>query len=230
MIRTLSRRTKLKRREFVKFAGVAAIAASAGAGTGYILSPSKDAKTKATWLADKTEQNLKNAFSCESQANMIYVLSGTIANEKGLDNVARLFEAIAYAEQVHSSHYFENLNYLKEVSITYGLAGFGPGDSSKNLDIAIEGETFLLTEVFPAYIEKANQENLDKAERYFYWSVETGKSHVDLFKEAKRAVDIGNDLEIDKIYICSRCGYAGEGEAPNACPICGALKEEFKIF
>jgi rubrerythrin len=220
----------LKRREFVKFAGVAAIAASAGAGASYILSPSKDAKTKATWLADKTEQNLRNAFSCESQANMIYVLFLTIANKKGLDNVARLFEAIAFAEQVHSRHYFENLNYLKEVSTTYGLAGFGPGDSSKNLDIAIEAEAFLMTEVYPAYIEKAKQENLAKAERYFYWSLETGKSHADLFKNAKRVVDKGNDLENDKIYICSRCGYAGEGEAPNACPICGALKEEFKVF
>jgi rubrerythrin len=214
----------------MKFAGVAALGASAGAGAGYIFSTSKDAKTKATWLADNTEQNLKNAFSCESQANMIYVLFSTLANEKGLDNVARLFEAIGYAEQVHSRHYFEDLNYLNEVTMTYGMAGFGPGDSSKNLDVAIEGEILLMTEVYPAYIEKANQENLAKAERYFYWSVETGKSHVNLFRDAKRVVDIGNDLEIDKIYICSRCGYAGEGEAPNVCPICGALKEEFKTF
>lgn len=220
---------KLKRREFVKFAGVAVVAASAGAVAGNIPSQ-KEYRAEPAWLADKTEQNIKNAFSCESQANMRYVLFLTIANEKGLDNVARLFQAIAYAEQVHSRNYFEKLNYLKEASITYGLAGFGPGDSSKNLDIAIAGETFLITDVFPAYIEKANQENLANAERSFYWSLETGKSHVNLFKEAKRAVDIGNDLEIDKIHICDRCGYAGEGEAPNACPICGALKEEFKIF
>ncbi len=132
----------MERRKFVKYAGVAAIAASAGAGVSYILSPSKDDETKVTWLAENTEQNLKNAFSGESQANIRYILFSTVASKEEFNNVARLFEAIAYAEQVHAGNHFENLNHLKEGSITYGMAGFGPGDTSKNLDIAIERRDF----------------------------------------------------------------------------------------
>ncbi|HHY10297.1 MAG TPA: rubrerythrin family protein, partial [Firmicutes bacterium] len=42
-----------------------------------------------------TEQNLRDAFSGESQAHMKYLLYGAVAEKEGLDNVARLFKAIA---------------------------------------------------------------------------------------------------------------------------------------
>ena len=28
-------------------------------------------------------------------------------------------------------------------------------------------------------------------------------------------------------YVCSVCGYTVEGEAPETCPVCGAVKEVF---
>jgi len=220
----------LQRREFAKFAGVAVIATSAGAAAGYIISPSKDVKTEAKWLADNTEQNLKNAFSGESQANIRYIFFSTAASKEGFNNVARLFEAIAYAEQVHAGNHFENLNHLKEGSMTYGMAGFGPGNTSKNLDIAIEGETFEITEMYPAYKEKAVKENVKGAEQSFYYALEAEKRHVELFEDAKEEVDKGRDMEIGKIHICGVCGYTGKGEAPDTCPICGARKEMFKTF
>lgn len=220
----------MQRREFVKYAGVAVVATSAGVAAGYIISPSKDVKTDAKWFADNTEQNLKNAFSGESQANMRYIRFSTVASKEGLNNVARLFEAIAYAEQVHAGNHFENLNYLKEGSITYGMAGFGPGDTSKNLEIAIEGETFEITEMYPAYKEKAVKESVKGAEQSFYFALEAEKRHVELFEDAKDEVAQGKDLEIGKIHICSVCGYTGKGEAPDNCPICGARKEMFKTF
>lgn len=219
----------MERREFLKTAGVAAIAASAGAGAVYIYSAPKG-RTEATWLAEKTEQNLKNAFSGESQANMRYGLFSKVATDKGFDNVARLFTAIAFAEQVHAGNHFANLNYLKEGSMTYGMAGFGPGDTSKNLDIAIEGETFEITQMYPAYKDKAIQENAKGAEQSFYWALEAEKRHVELFREAKQEVESGKDIEIGKIHVCSVCGYTGKGEAPDFCPICGSPKAKFKIF
>jgi rubrerythrin len=29
-------------------------------------------------------------------------------------------------------------------------------------------------------------------------------------------------------YVCQVCGYVSEGEAPDKCPVCGAIKEKFK--
>jgi rubrerythrin len=219
----------LEKREFLKFAGIGAIAASAGAVAEYISSP-RIPRFTPTWLAEKTEQNLKNAFSGESQANIRYTLFSTTAAEEKLDNVSRLFKAIAYAEQVHARNHFENLKNLKEGAMTYGMAGFGPGDTSKNLDIAIEGETFEITQMYPAYLEKATQESSGDAERSFHFALEAEKRHVNMFKEAKGAVDSGKDINIEKIHICSVCGYTGEGEAPDICPICGAPKQKFVLF
>jgi rubrerythrin len=220
----------LNRREFVKLLGVAAMSASAGAGAGYFFSEYNKPKTAETWLADITEQNLKNAFSGESQANVRYTVFGNKAQEEGFSNVSRLFAAITFAEQVHAGNHFEILSYLNEASVANGMAGFGPGDTSKNLGMAVDGETFEITEMYPAYREKATQEGVQDAELSFSRALEAEKSHLGLFKKAKGAVDSGQDMQVGKIYICPVCGNAFGDEAPDTCPICGTRKEKFRIY
>lgn len=220
----------MHRRQFLKFLGVAVASASAGAGAGYFVSEYERPRATKAWLAEATEQNLKNAFSGESQANVRYTVFGNRAQEEGFNNVARLFTAITFAEQVHAGNYFKILSYLKEASITYGMAGFGPGDTSKNLGIAVDGETFEITEMYPAYKEKATKEKAGDAELSFSMTLEAEKSHLKLFKSAKETVDSGRDLQIGKIYICPVCGNAFGDEAPDRCPICGTQNEKFKTY
>jgi rubrerythrin len=220
----------LNRREFAKFVGVAAVSASVGAGAGYVFKESEKHETGKVWLSDTTEQNLKNAFSGESQANVRYAIFGNRAQEEGFGNIARLFTAITFAEQVHAGNYFEILSDLREASVTYGMAGFGPGDSAKNVGLAVDGETFEVTEMYPAYVEKAAQENVGDAKLSFSMTMEAEKSHLKLFKSAKEAVESKQDMQIGKIYICPVCGNAFGDEAPDLCPICGTQKEKFKIY
>ena len=49
-----------------------------------------------------TKENLKSAFSGESQAYMKYIIFADKAEEEGFKNIARLFRAIAFAERVHA--------------------------------------------------------------------------------------------------------------------------------
>ncbi|MCK5562975.1 rubrerythrin family protein, partial [Candidatus Bathyarchaeota archaeon] len=51
-----------------------------------------------------TEDNLKSAFAGESQAHMRYLIFANKAEQEGFPNVARLFRAIAYAEQLHATN------------------------------------------------------------------------------------------------------------------------------
>jgi rubrerythrin len=177
-----------------------------------------------------TEQNLKNAFSGESQAHMRYKIFANIAAAEGFRNVARLFEATSYAEQVHSTNHFNNLAHLSGGFITIGMAGFGPGSTSKNLQIAIDGEAYEINEMYPAYIEVARfQKELD-AEKSFNWAYQTEQVHLAMFKKAKDIVDRGRDIESKKIQVCSVCGYTLEGDAPDRCPICNVGKDKFKTF
>jgi rubrerythrin len=177
-----------------------------------------------------TEQNLKNAFSGESQAHIRYLLFGDIAEREGFRNVARLFRAIAYAETIHASGHFNNLAYLNGGYITIGMAGFGPGKTLKNLGIAIEGETFEIEEMYPVYKDTARFQDEKGAERSFDWAYQTEQIHAKMFKKAKEAVNHGKDVDIGEIQICSVCGHTVEGSAPEKCPLCGASREKYKAF
>jgi len=181
-------------------------------------------------VRDMTEQNLKNAFSGESQAHMRYIIFSDVAEKSGFKNTARLFRAISYAERVHSTNHYNNLAHLNGGYVTVGMAGFGPGDTSKNLGIAIEGETFEINEMYPVYLETARFQGEAAAAKSFEWAYEAEKIHAKLFKKAKEAVDRGSDVQLKTIQICEVCGYTVEGEAPDKCPICKAKKDKFKAF
>jgi len=163
-----------------------------------------------------TEENLKAAFAGESQAHTRYLIYAEEAKRHGLENVARLFTAIAYAELVHAT------NHLRALG--------GIGKTSDNLAKAIEGETFEVDEMYPAYVEVAKLQNEKAAERSATWALEAERIHAEMYRKAKEAVDAGKDVEIGDIYICEVCGYTTEGEPPDRCPICNASKERFRKF
>lgn len=163
-----------------------------------------------------TEENLKSAFAGESQAHMKYLIFADVAEKEGKKNIAKLFRAIAYAEQVHAT------NHLRELK--------GINSTSENLQTAINGETFEVEEMYPAYKTVAELQGEKGAVRSTTYALEAEKIHAEMYRKAKETVETGRDMEVGKVYICSICGFTGEGELPDRCPICGALKENFKIF
>lgn len=171
-----------------------------------------------------TEQNLKNAFSGESQAHMRHLIFAGIAEGQGYPNTARLFKAVSLAEQVHSTNHYRNLAYLNGGFLTVGMAGFGPGDTFKNLGIAIEGESFEVEEMYPTYLETARFQGEEGAAKSFQWAYEAEKTHAGLFKKAKESVDAGVDPPLGKVQVCRVCGYTVEGDAPEECPVCKAKR------
>jgi rubrerythrin len=177
-----------------------------------------------------TEQNLMSAYAGESQAHMRYSIFSDVARNEGFPNVSRLFRAIYFAERVHASNHFRNLGHLDGGFMTVSIAGFGPGKTSKNLGIAIEGETFEIEEMYPAYLDTARFEGERAAEVSFRYAYEAEKTHAELFKRAKKAVDSGEDVRLGDVQICSVCGYTVEGEAPGICPICKAARDKFIAF
>ena len=177
-----------------------------------------------------TQENLISAFAGESQAHMRYLKFAEIAEREGYVNVARLFRAIAYAEQVHAFNHFQRLNHLEDGFITVAHAAFGPGDTLKNLKLAIMGEEYEIEEMYPAYMKIAEMQGEKAALQSFKWAYEVEKIHAELYKRAKESVEKGEDISDEPIYVCDVCGYTVEGEAPDRCPICGAPLNKFKKF
>lgn len=159
----------------------------------------------------KTEKNLKDAFAGESQANRKYLAFAKKAEKEGYLQVAKLFRAAADAETVHAH------NHLRELD--------GVKSTKENLEAAISGETYEFESMYPAMIADAKAEGETSASRSFYLANEVEKIHAALYKKALES--LGNSREVD-YYVCQVCGNTVEGEAPDECPICGAVQKMFK--
>jgi rubrerythrin len=161
----------------------------------------------------KTIDNLKEAFAGESQANRRYLAFAEKADKEGYPQVARLFRAAAHSETVHA------LNHLKALKAVNSTAD--------NLKAAIAGEVAEFQEMYPRMIAAAQAEGDKEAERTFNFANEVEKIHAQLFQKALETME-GKKL-VD-IYVCSICGYAAAGEAPDTCPVCKAMKKFFQAI
>ncbi len=149
-------------------------------------------------------------------AHMRYFAFSETAEREGYPNVARLFRAIAFAEEVHAINHARNLGIIKK--------------TRENLETEIQGETFEIEEMYPAYDAVAKPQYEKGTERSIYYVIGAEKIHAGLYKEAKGEVEKGRDVEILEVYICPICGYTHIGEPPEKCPICNLAREEFKKF
>jgi rubrerythrin len=163
-----------------------------------------------------TQGNMEAAFAGESQAHMKYLNFAEIAEKEGFPEVARLFRATSYAEQVHAS------THLRE------LGGFG--DTAANLGKAIGGEHYENTEMYPAFSAVAEAQGEKGALRSIKYALEAEKIHEVLYSQAKAAVEAKKDLSAGAVFVCSVCGHTVTGAAPDKCPVCGAKKEKYRQF
>ena len=95
-----------------------------------------------------TEQNVKDALAGESQAHIRYLAFAEKAAAEKLPNVARIFRANSYSEQVHATNHLLTLD--------------GVGPTSRNLAAAVAGETFEVEEMYPAFMKVAESQNEKK--------------------------------------------------------------------
>ena len=161
-----------------------------------------------------TEDNLKEAFAGESQANRRYLFFADKVDEEGNPVIARLFRAAAEAETVHARNHLRALGDIKS--------------TRENLKAAIEGEHYEFTEMYPAFIEQAKAEGNQKAEVSFTWANKVEKIHHALYEKALKSLDGGAPLKDEPYFVCQGCGYTVGGEAPEKCPVCGAPRKMFK--
>jgi len=102
----------------------------------------------------------------------------------------------------------------------------GIGSTADNLKTAIAGETYEFTTMYPPMLKQAEAEN-HKAKRMFDLAPKAEAVHARLYQMALEAVQRGEDLPQDKIYLCPICGDIEFGTPPESCPICKAKGSVF---
>ena len=127
----------------------------------------------------KTEQNLKDAFAGESQANRRYLYFAQKADVEGYNDVSSVFRSTAEGE---TGHAHGHLDYLKEVGDPATGEPFGSTDL--NLKAAIAGETYEYTDMYPGMAKSAREEGFDEIADWFETLAKAERSHANRFQKA----------------------------------------------
>ncbi len=167
-------------------------------------------------MHEMTRDNLQAAFAGESQAHVKYLSFAQKATKEGKENVARLFRAASYAEQMHAT---------RHLAVLRGVAGTGD-----NLVAAMAGESHEVEEMYPAFLAVAVEQDEAKAQESLNYAFQAEKVHLGMYERARTAVEAGGDAAIDELWVCSYCGFTMEGQPPDTCPLCNTPKNEFVKF
>ncbi len=127
----------------------------------------------------ETEQNLKDAFAGESQANCRYLYFAQKADVEGFNVVAAVFRSTAERETGHAHGHLE---YLKDVDDPATGKPIGP--TGDNLKTAIASETHEYTDLYPGMARVARREGFDEIADWFETLAKAGKSHAGRFQKA----------------------------------------------
>lgn len=118
----------------------------------------------------KTMANLEAAFAGESMAHIKYRYFAKLAREMGDEATARAFEETAAQEVQHA---FGHLDLL------YPKAEMSP---AKALQIAIEGETYEYTEMYPGFRQTAEAEGQAAAVAEMDEQIAESRQHAAAFR------------------------------------------------
>ena len=155
------------------------------------------------------------------------VLTAEAAEAAGYTQIARLFRATSEAEQVHIAMEYklvqaEDPEWAKPVADAPVVEA-----CDLNLIAAANGEIYETSDMYPAFIKKAQEEGNDKAVRVFTRAKLAESVHAERYMEAYNNIDAADD---DAYFLCPVCGYIEKGDDFEVCPICGAKKSAFKQF
>ena len=166
----------------------------------------------------KTEQNLKTAFSGESEARNKYTYFASVAKKAGYEQIAAIFQKTADNEKEHAKMWFKALG--------------GLGDTAANLLSAAEGENYEWTDMYATFAKEAEEEGFTELAAKFRMVADIEKSHEERYRKLLSNVEMQEVFKKSeiKIWECRNCGHLVMGkEAPEVCPVCAHPQSYFEV-
>ncbi|MBQ6825569.1 MAG: rubrerythrin family protein [Clostridia bacterium] len=165
----------------------------------------------------KTEQNLRDAFSGESEARNKYTYFASVAKKEGFEQISAIFQDTANNEKEHAKMWFKYLG--------------GIGNTIQNLKAAAEGENYEWTDMYATFAKEAEEEGFTEIASKFRMVAEIEKTH------EERYLKLLNNVEMQKVFEkseeimweCRNCGHLVIGKkAPQVCPVCNHPQSYFE--
>jgi rubrerythrin len=183
----------------------------------------------------RTTANLEAAFGGESMANRKYLFFADVAAKLGNTDLAKLFRETAAQETEHA---FAHFRLLHPELVVGDPASLSPDQKqtilARCLELAIEGETYEYTTMYPEFAAQAKADEDAGAVAEFQEQIAESKDHAAEFHTAARNFGL---LEPVEHYHADRYGVAlqalqGKGKASQAsqpdpekwiCKVCSVI-------
>lgn len=170
------------------------------------------------YAGTKTEQNLRQAFSGESEARNKYTYFASVAKKQGFEQIAALFLQTADNEKEHAKLWFKELG---------GLAS-----TAENLVSAAEGEHYEWSDMYDRMAKEAEEEGFTDLAKRFRGVAAIEKFHEERYRKLLNNVETKKVFEKCDVQVweCRNCGHMVVGlKAPEVCPVCNHPQSYFEL-
>ena len=170
------------------------------------------------YAGTKTEQNLRAAFSGESEARNKYTYFASKAKKDGFEQIAALFLKTAENEKEHAKLWFKELN--------------GIGSTAENLAAAADGENYEWTDMYEGFAKTAEEEGFAELAAKFRLVAQIEKHHEERYRALLKNIEMQEVFKKSevKVWECRNCGHIVVGEqAPEICPTCAHPQSFFEL-
>ena len=150
------------------------------------------------YAGTKTEKNLWEAFSGESQARTKYTFYASAAKKAGYEQMAALYLETAEQEKEHAKMWFKEIH--------------GIGDTDANLVDAAAGENAEWTDMYVRMAREAEEEGFPELAAKFEGVAKVEATHEKRYLKLLEHYKAGNTFKGDAPlgWKCRNCGYIHE--------------------
>ena len=166
----------------------------------------------------KTEQNLRAAFSGESEARNKYTYFASVAKKEGYEQMSEIFMKTAENEKEHAKMWFKELG--------------GIGNTAENLKEAADGENYEWTDMYAGFADTADAEGFPELAAKFRLVAAIEKSHEERYRALLNNIELAEVFAKSEVQVweCRNCGHIVVGtNAPKLCPTCAHPQSYFEI-
>ena len=170
------------------------------------------------YAGTQTEQNLRTAFSGESEARNKYTYFASVAKKEGYEQIAALFLKTAENEKEHAKLWFKELE--------------GLSNTAENLVSAANGENYEWTDMYAGFAETAEKEGFPALAAKFRLVAAIEKHHEERYRALLKNIETAQVFEKSevKVWECRNCGHLVVGtKAPQICPTCAHPQSYFEL-
>ena len=157
------------------------------------------------YAGTKTEQNLKDAFSGESQARNKYTYYASAAKKAGYEQMSALYLETADQEKEHAKMWFKELH--------------GIGTPEENLADAAAGENYEWTDMYARMAREAREEGFEELAVKFEMCIRDRSSAAPFpgrKKSLKGAVQTAQEMDCCPGPLC-KLRHSGSIKIPQFC-------------